>query len=409
MGKRTPLGLFEAFGVELEYMIVDSDSLKVLPIADKLLSAAGAGEAGCDVEFGPIAWSNELALHVVEFKTNGPRADLSGLDADFQENVERANALLAPFGGMLLPTGMHPTMDPDTEFKIWPHEYNEVYRTFDRIFGCKGHGWSNLQSTHINLPFRGDAEFAALHAAIRLILPILPALAASSPFLDGGRGPALDMRLACYQTNAERVPSVCGGVIPESMASKAQYEGELLGGIYRDLAELDPDGVLRHEWVNSRGCIARFDRMAIEIRLLDIQECPRADLGIVEAVIGAVKYLCGLGNRAEQANFERDALVGLLQECIREGDQAQIRDNDYLTVCGLRPGSRSAIEIWQDLVETAEVSERCRSVVGHIGEHGCLARRLVSLAGTQPTVASIETAYREAAKRLAVGEMIGPA
>jgi hypothetical protein len=32
--------------------------------------------------------------------------------------------------------------------------------------------------------------------------------------------------------------------------------------------------VLRHEWVNARGAIARFDRSAIEIRVLDVAECP---------------------------------------------------------------------------------------------------------------------------------------
>src|SRR5690606_19527526 len=89
---RRPLGLFEAIGIELEYMIVDAGTLDVLPICDRLLaaeamradsaaaassastasSAAGAagpavGAAGkvvSDVERGPISWSNELALHV---------------------------------------------------------------------------------------------------------------------------------------------------------------------------------------------------------------------------------------------------------------------------------------------------------------------------------------------------------
>ena len=79
-------------------------------------------------------------------------------------------------GCTLLPGGVHPWMDPSKETRLWPHEYNEVYRSFDRIFGCAGHGWSNLQSTHLNLPFADDDEFGRLHAAIRAILPLLPAL-----------------------------------------------------------------------------------------------------------------------------------------------------------------------------------------------------------------------------------------
>ena len=69
--------------------------------------------------------------------------------------------------------------------RLWPHENREVYDAFDRIFSCKGHGWANLQSMHINLPFADDAEFGRLHAAIRFLMPLMPGLTASSPVMDG--------------------------------------------------------------------------------------------------------------------------------------------------------------------------------------------------------------------------------
>ena len=50
-----------------------------------------------------------------------------------------------------------------------------MYEAYDRIFDCRGHGWANLQAVHLNLPFSGDEEFGRLHAAIRLVLPIMPA------------------------------------------------------------------------------------------------------------------------------------------------------------------------------------------------------------------------------------------
>src|SRR5678809_520166 len=90
-------------------------------------------------------------------------------------------------------------MNPERETRLWPHEDNEIYEAFDRVFGCTGHGWSNLQCTHLNLPFAGDAEFARLHAAIRLVLPIIPALAASSPILDSRLTGLMDTRLHCYR------------------------------------------------------------------------------------------------------------------------------------------------------------------------------------------------------------------
>jgi len=128
------------------------------------------------------------------------------------------------------------------------------------------------------LPFADDDEFARLHAAVRLVLPLIPALAASSPFADGQRMPFLDYRLEAYRCNAERVPAITGAVIPDNVYGRADYQAGVLEPMYRDIAADDPERVLQHEWLNARGAIARFDRNAIEIRLCDTQECPRADL-----------------------------------------------------------------------------------------------------------------------------------
>jgi gamma-glutamyl:cysteine ligase YbdK (ATP-grasp superfamily) len=137
------LGLFEGVGVELEYMIVDAETLSVVPAADALLSVVAGGPES-EVERGSVAWSNELVLHVLEMKTNGPAPSLAGLGRDFRGEVRHANDLLESLGARLMPGGMHPWMDPALETRLWPHEYNDVYKTFDRIFGCAGHGWANL-------------------------------------------------------------------------------------------------------------------------------------------------------------------------------------------------------------------------------------------------------------------------
>ena len=208
------LGLFQGVGVELEYMIVDAETLDARPVADELMEAV-AGAPVSDIDRGPAAWSNELVLHVLEMKTNGPAHGLEGLARQFHSEVRHANGVLRDLGARLMPGGMHPWMDPGRETRLWPHEYNDVYRTFDRIFGCSGHGWANLQSTHLNLPFKGPEEFRVLHAAIRAVLPLVPALAAASPVQDGRRSGLLDGRVAAYRKNALRVPSVTGRVIPE--------------------------------------------------------------------------------------------------------------------------------------------------------------------------------------------------
>src|SRR5262245_33215753 len=104
-GSAPERSLFSAFGVELEYMIVDAASLDVRPIADNLLEAA-AGELTGDVDRGAITWSNELVAHVVEFKVSEPAVSLDSLVDEFQANVLAANAYLAPLGARLMPGGM---------------------------------------------------------------------------------------------------------------------------------------------------------------------------------------------------------------------------------------------------------------------------------------------------------------
>src|SRR5678815_2316755 len=76
-----PLRLFDAYGIEVEYMLVDGERLDVAPAADQLLESV-AGEHTDEFENDTIAWNNELALHVIEFKCNGPRRSLSGLSDD---------------------------------------------------------------------------------------------------------------------------------------------------------------------------------------------------------------------------------------------------------------------------------------------------------------------------------------
>jgi hypothetical protein len=80
------LRLFEGVGIELEYSIVDGDNLDVRPVADELLRLVGGGYE-LEVELGNVAWSNELALHVIEMKTNGPAPSLAGVAARFANHV----------------------------------------------------------------------------------------------------------------------------------------------------------------------------------------------------------------------------------------------------------------------------------------------------------------------------------
>jgi len=402
--------LFEGFGIELEYMIVRKETLDVLPVADELLRKV-AGEYVNEIENGPLGWSNEFAMHVVELKTLGPRNTFNGLAGEFQDNIGRINDLLQSFGACLMPAAMHPWMDPAKESKLWPHSNREIYEAYDNIFTCQGHGWTNLQSVHLNLAFGNDTEFGRLHTAIRLILPLLPALAASSPIVEGKDSGLVDARLEYYRHNQRRVPSIAGAIIPEAVLSREAYEKQILQKIYEDIKPHDPKGILQFEWLNSRGAIARFDRNAIEIRLLDIQECPLADVAIATAIIGVLKALVNekWSTLVTQASADEKELAAILLETMRSGEQTLIADQHYLGLLGFPSHKTTAGELWDHLIKEALPDlEKTHPAIGKalatILRQGPLARRLLKAIGSDYSRPHLADCYRRLCACLAQGE-----
>ena len=395
---------FTGYGIELEYMIVDRQTLAVRPIADRLLHDEH-GEIVNEVAHGELAWSNELVAHVVELKTNGPAESLLSLGRRFHQDLRAINQQLAADGAMLLPTAMHPLFDPDRETRLWAYGQNEIYSAYDRIFGCRGHGWSNLQSMHINLPFIDDAEFTRLHAAIRAVLPILPALAAASPIEQGKRTGWMDTRLKYYRDNQRAVPEISGPVIPEAVASIADYHERILAPMYRAIAPHDPDDILADDWLNSRAAIARFERQTIEIRILDLQECPTLDLAIARAVVALVRALYdgAIAFDALQA-LDTDALKAMLLDCARLGSVATLDDPGWCSAFGIEAGT-SARAAWHALAVRGWLGDGALDALAPILEHGTLAERIVSRLGdrfgNRSDDEAIVSVYRELAGCLA--------
>lgn len=423
-GANHPLQLFAAYGIELEYMIVDARTLNVRPMTDVVLShIAGeiVNEAYPHGEGGLTAWSNELVSHVIELKVNGPQPSLINLREPFQRDIQHINRILSAQQARMMPGAMHPWMDPDQEMVLWPHEQNDIYDAFNRIFDCRGHGWSNLQSMHINLPFDGDAQFGRLHAAIRLILPLLPALAASSPIVAGKKAAALDQRLAVYRTNARKIPSVSGDVIPEPLFTQHDYQTQLLQRIYADLAPYDPTGILQEEWVNARGAIARFDRNAIEIRVIDVQECPRADLAIAAATVAVLKNLVSerWSSLETQQAMTVQQLDGIFRATTLEGEEAIIDDAHYLRTLGFGYAGMGqntqlrAQEVWSALIENMQSDPVSAAELAPFNDdlqimlnEGPLARRILSHVNNDWRREHLLEVYRQMCDCLEAGEML---
>lgn len=314
-----------------------------------------------------------------------------------------------------MPGGMHPWMNPRVETQLWQYANASVYEAYDRIFDCRAHGWANLQSTHINLPFRDDAEFARLHAAVRLVVPIIPAIAASSPFVEGRAPGALDCRMEAYRVNSSVLPSLTGEVVPETVSSRTEYERKLLAPMYEDIAPHDPAGVLQHEWLNARGAIARFSRNAIEIRVMDVQECPRADVGLAALVIEAVRALYEerFAPLVEQQRVPTGALAQVLRSCARDAEHAVIDEIGYLQLFGAERHPCAAGELWSHLADEidaagAHLGDLWQPVLDLVMTRGTLARRLRDAAGPHPAKGTLKAVYESLCNALALGEPFDP-
>ncbi|WP_338358422.1 glutamate-cysteine ligase family protein [Yeosuana marina] len=391
--------LFEVYGIELEYMLVNTSNLKVAPIVDVLLTKKN-GTLTSDIENGDIAWSNELVGHVIELKTNGPTASLENLSNSFHKNIIEINTLLKSLHAQLLPTAAHPLMNPLKDTQLWKHDNNDIYELYNRIFNCKGHGWSNVQSTHINLPFFDDKEFEKLHAATRILLPLIPGLCASSPILDGRATGFKDTRLEYYKNNQKKIPELTGSVIPERVFSKVDYYASIFEPIKKAIQPFDSHHILDHHFLNSRGAIARFDRNAIEIRLVDIQECPKADIAICSLIIEVLRLLVDkkLATLQSQRKWLKQDLFEILNAVIKDAETFKISNNEYLELFGIQE-TMSVQNIWNHLYQLAKpnINKSYQEALEIILSEGTLATRILKAVGSDYSEKNIQKVYLELA------------
>lgn len=402
--------LFEVFGIELEYMVVSRDQLQVKPIVDELFLKKN-GEITSDIPNGKIEWSNELVAHVVELKTNGPTPKLEELPELFLQNIQEINQILEGLNAQLLPSAAHPIMNPLLETQLWKHHYSKIYALYNRIFDCKGHGWSNVQSMHINLPFFDDEEFEKLHAAVRILLPVIPGLAASSPIIEKEFTGYKDSRMNFYKTNQKEIPQMTGKVIPEQVFSKKEYRETIFEPINKAIKPFDTENLLDQHFLNSRGAIARFDRNAIEIRVIDIQENPAADIAIAALIIAALRLLVSeeLVSLEDQKTWTEEELFSIFDEVIKNAENTLIENKRYLAIFDLEKPS-DVKTIWKVLYEKVrdQLAEDQQKHIEFILQNGSLSTRILKSLRNDFSEAHILKTYRKLGDCLQNNRMFRP-
>ncbi len=220
-------------------------------------------------------------MHVMELKANEPFNSPVQFEETMQKAVETVNDFIhRKYKAHLLGTGMHPLLHLE-ETGTWTHLHRKIYSEYDRIFNLRQHGWLNIQSFHLNLPYAKEEDGILIHNLLANLTPYLPAIAASSPIYEGILGSDVDNRLKFYKINQREIPAITADVVPEYASSFNSYRKEVIERYSTDLAKKGAtEPILHKEWVNSRGVIFRFDRTALEIRIMDEQECIKSDVAL---------------------------------------------------------------------------------------------------------------------------------
>lgn len=343
--------VFSVLGLEIEFMLVNKDTFDIAPCSDLLIREL-AGQLQNEVELGDITLSNELVLHVVELKMQQPASPTPSMTLPFQNTIQQLQPLLDSMNLCLLPTGAHPWMNPLKETRRWMHDSADIYAQYDTIFNCEGHGWANLQSMHVNLPFANDEEFFLLHSAIRLLLPLLPAICASTPILEGHRTGINDTRLYYYGLNQQKIPMIHGEIIPEFIASKETYQEEILHPMYAAIAPWDSEKILQHEWLNSRAAIPKFSRHSLEIRIVDTQECIETHRALALCIHTLLKNWCKNADYFLHNPCSVQSLKALYDASVHQGLQATVLDKTLYAQWQLPDkGAHNLIHVWENLLE----------------------------------------------------------
>src|SRR5438128_8229454 len=194
-------------GVEEEFAILDPRTLDLIPRFEQLNAAAEADACLREAVTGELI-SSEIEI------ISGAGEDLRDAIERQRERRRRLFALADAHGVTLGATGTHPWAD----YREQPIIDTEHYRRVEE--GLKYVAWrNNTFSLHAHVGIRDANRAVAVCDRLRPVLPLLLAVSANSPFLDGCDSGLHSARSQIFTKSFPR----CG--IPDHYGSFADYAG----------------------------------------------------------------------------------------------------------------------------------------------------------------------------------------
>jgi carboxylate-amine ligase len=188
-------------GVEEEFSILDPRTLEMLPRFEQLRDAAAADPRLHEHITGELI-SSEIEI------ISGVGRDLEDALARQRGHRRRLFALAASEGVALGATGTHPWAD----YREQPIIDTEHYRRVEE--GLQYVAWrNNTFSLHVHLGVRDLDRAIRACDRLREVLPLLLAVSANSPFLDGRNSGLHSARTQSFTKSFPRcgIPDVFGG------------------------------------------------------------------------------------------------------------------------------------------------------------------------------------------------------
>jgi len=160
-------------GIEEEFALVDPDTLQLVPRFAELRDAAA------DDPLLSVAIAGELISSEIEIRS-GAGSDVDDARARQSEARRRLFGLAREHTILLGATGTHPLSDYRDQHIIDTEHYRRVED------GLKYVAWrNNTFSVHVHVGVRGADRAVRVCDRLRPILPLLLAVSANSPFVDG--------------------------------------------------------------------------------------------------------------------------------------------------------------------------------------------------------------------------------
>jgi glutamate---cysteine ligase / carboxylate-amine ligase len=257
-------------GIEEEFSILDPRTLEMQPRFEELRAAAEGDRLLHEHITGELI-SSEIEI------ISGAGADLQDALARQRERRRRLFALAAAHDAALGATGTHPWAD----YREQPIIDTEHYRRVEE--GLKYVAWrNNTFSLHVHVGVREIDRAVRVCDRLRPLLPVLLAISANSPYLDGRDTGLHSARTQSFTKSFPR----CG--VPDAFGGWAAYREYI-------------------EWLVRTRSIVEFTQVWWSVR-------PHFGFGTVEVRICDAQSTAG----------ESDALAALMVACIGQA----LRDVD---------------------------------------------------------------------------------